>query len=73
MKTSSLAGGEPAGAERSCQLDDTCDVELADVGSGKNNLAVQIGFKESSRHLMRSALSTDETTVSGFAKIVQFR
>ena len=46
---------------------------LADVGLGQNNLVVQIGSRESSRHPMRSALSADETTVSGFAKIVEFR
>ena len=46
---------------------------LADVGSGENNSVVRIGSRESSRHPMRSALSADETTVSGFAKIVEFR
>ena len=46
---------------------------LADVDSGKNNSVVRIGSRESSRHPMRSALSADETTVSGFAKIVEFR
>ena len=73
LKTSSLAGGEPAGTERSCQLGDTCHVELADVSLGKNNLVIKIGSKESLRHPMRSALSSDETTVSGFTKIVEFR
>ena len=73
LKTSSLAGGEPAGTERSCQLGDTCHVELADVSLGKNNLVIKIGSKESLRHPMRSVLSTDETTVSRFAKIVEFR
>ena len=47
LKMSSLAGGEPAGAERSCQLGDTCDIELADIGSGKNNLVIRIGSRES--------------------------
>ena len=46
---------------------------MADVGSGENNLVVWIGSRESLRHPMRSALSLDETTVSGFAKIVEFR
>ena len=46
---------------------------LADIGLGKNSLVVWIGSRESSRHPMRPALSSDETTVSGFAKIVEFR
>ena len=46
---------------------------MADVDSGGSNSAVRIGSRESSRHPMRSALSADETTVSGFAKIVEFR
>ena len=35
LEMSSLAGGEPAGAEQLCQLGDTCDVKLTDVASGK--------------------------------------
>ena len=73
LKTSSLAGCEPAGTERSCLLGDTCDIELADISSGKSILVTWIGSRESLQHPMRSALSADETTVSGFAKIVEFR
>ena len=73
LEMSSLAGGEPAGAERSCQLADSCEVKLVDVASCKNCSENLIGLSQSSRHPMRSALSTDGSTVSGFAKTVEFR
>ena len=43
LKTSAFAGGEPAGAERSCQLVDTCDVKLCDVASWVKGARVFIG------------------------------
>ena len=46
---------------------------LADIGLGENNSVVRIGLREPSLHPMRSVLSADETTVSRFAKIVEFR
>ena len=73
LKMSSLAGSEPADAEQSCQLVDTCDVKLVNVTSCENCSVFLIGVSESSRHPICSALSTDGSTVSRFAKIVEFR
>ena len=48
LKTSSLAGGEPAGTARLCQLVDTRDVKLPDVTSCNNCSRNMIGTNESS-------------------------
>ena len=46
-KMSLVAGGEPAGAERLCQLADTCDIKLSDIVLHENNADILIGANES--------------------------
>ena len=45
LKTSSLAGGEPVGAEQLCQLGDTCDIKLTDIGLGKKILLFRLALE----------------------------